>query len=314
MLTRREVVRGIGGVIAGIGASQFVPASHAASPRLHRLGVYVSNKTEHLDTFEAWLGRRVSLVGVFVGERDWQDFNAVWLLDLWKAKGRELHWSIPLLVEGATLANAAAGDYDRHYSRIAREIARWPGSGPLYIRTGWEFNFSWMKWAAAGKEAQYIAAFRRFVSCFREASTRFRFEWCPNIGDGRRLSELMNPAAAYPGHNFVDVIGLDHYYKRKWESPDPLTAFKSQLTRPYGLRWHVQFAAWCRKPAAYSEWGVNSDGKGRYMRLFNAWVYANNILWQNYWDRSSVTDCRLSNGNFPQTGDGYIAAFGAGRT
>ena len=36
----------------------------------------------------------------------------------------------------------------------------------------------------------------------------------------------MNPADAYPGDEYVDVIGMDFYYNIKWNPTDPVTGME----------------------------------------------------------------------------------------
>lgn len=275
------------------------------------VGVYLLDQASDLDAFESWLGKTVSHVAVFVGQANWLDFSAEWLVDMWRDRVAKLHWSIPLIVEGATLSEAASGAYNRRYTQIAREIAVWPGDDPMYIRIGWEFNYSGMLWAAGGREADFKLAYRNMVNCFRKVSSRFRFEWCPNIGNGRAANQIMAPQLAYPRDRFVDVIGLDVYYFKEWNSADSANAFASLRDRAYGLRWHANFARACRKPIAFSEWGVNSDNKEEFIYLFNQWMESNGALWHNYWNRNSAIECRLSDGQYPRTGKGYLLTYGA---
>ena len=105
------------------------------------------------------------------------------------------------------------------------------------MRTGWEFNGNWQPWAAAGKTSDYRGAFRKFVSAFRAVSDRFVFEWSPNIGD---LG--MNPEDAWPGNDYVDIIGLS-VYTHDSDPADPAEAFQLAVDRDYGLQWQQDFAA-----------------------------------------------------------------------
>ena len=96
---------------------------------------------------------------------------------------------------------------------LARSL---PTSETIYVRTGEEFNGTWMPWAAAGRAEEFVGAYRRFVDAFRSVSRQFRFEWNVNAGGTQ-----MNPADAYPGDGYVDVIGMDFYYNLALHSPVP---------------------------------------------------------------------------------------------
>ena len=285
----------------GIAIAAAAPATRPA------LVVHVGNDPAALHRFEAWLGCPVDGVGVYGGQADWADWSGSigYELGLWRAAHRRLYWSIPLIPEGASLANAARGDFDRRYAAAAAAIAAGtPGTAPILIRTGWEFNTPYMPWAAAGHEAAFVGAWRHFVGAFRHASPRFRFEWTPNLGGDE------DPARAYPGDGVVDVIGMDAYYNTRWDSTDAARAWRHNVERRYGLAWLEGFAAAHRKPTAYSEWGVMADGAGPYVAAAAAWFAGHRTVYQAYWDSDSTFPGKLSTGRLPHAGAAYRAAFG----
>jgi hypothetical protein len=177
------------------------------------LGVYLGNAPERVAPFEAWLGRRVDGVLGYTAGEIWEDIaDPGWPLGLWGRIDRPVFWSVPLLPAGgrATLERAARGAYDRHWRACARRLAAFrPQDRHLHVRTGWEFNGDWFPWAAEGKEAAFASAFRRFADAFRAASPRFLLEWnCGLITDGA------DPERAWPGADWVDVVGMDFYWNR----------------------------------------------------------------------------------------------------
>lgn len=275
-------------------------ASHPA------LVVHVGNDPAALHRFETWLGCRVDGVSVHSGQASWADWSGSigYELDLWRGVDRRLFWSVPLIPEGASLDDAARGTFDRRYRAAAATIAsRTAGTATIPMRTGWEFNTVYMPWASAGREAAFIGAFRHFVAAFRAASPRFRFEWTPNIGG------YTDPARAYPGDAFVDVIGMDAYYNTKWDSTDAAAAWRHNVQRRYGLSWLEAFAARHRKPTAYSEWGVMADGAGPYVSGAASWFAGHRTVYQAYWDTDSSFPGKLSAGRLPRAGAAYRAAF-----
>src|SRR5262245_18884119 len=114
------------------------------------LGVNNGNNADAVLQFESWLGRKVDLISQFLGEENWGQFDGHvdWALGLYRNLPRAITWSVPLLVKGATLREASAGAYNRHYTHVAQRIAAGRADPIIYIRTAWEFNGNWMKWAS----------------------------------------------------------------------------------------------------------------------------------------------------------------------
>jgi hypothetical protein len=288
----------------------------SATPRERRpaLVIYVGNDRAApaaLRQFETWLGCPVDGVSAHSGQASWSDWSGSigYLLNLWSASGRRLWWSVPLIPEGAKLADGARGAYDARYAAAARTIlAGTPGSREIPIRTGWEFNQAYMPWSTRGRgageqERAFAATFRHFVDSFRSVSGRFRFEWAPAIGG------QIDPALSYPGDAHVDVIGIDAYYNTRWDSADPEKAWETNVGRRYGLDWLERFAAAHRKPTAYGEWGVMSPGAGPYVRQAARWYARHPVLYQSYWNSDSSFPGKLSTGRLPGPGRAYREMF-----
>ncbi|MBY9064253.1 hypothetical protein K7957_15030 [Sphingomonas yunnanensis] len=274
----------------------------AAAPDFQSV-VYVGNDVPDLAAYESWLGRPTDGVQLFSGRNGWADWSDSigWLADRWKGVARTHYWSIPLFAEGGTLAAAAAGDYDSRWRGAAAALlANSPGDSTIAVRTGWEFNGDWQPWAAKGKEAEYRAAYRRFVASFRAVSDRFRFEWTPNVGDFGT-----NPEDSYPGDEFVDLIGMDFYYNHEWDPADPVAAFNYKVSERYGLAWHQDFAARHGKPTAYAEWGVSRDSDAPYVTLALAWFAAHQVVYASYWNSNAAYSGKLSDGQYPAVASAY---------
>ncbi|MDR0532901.1 MAG: hypothetical protein LBH01_03010 [Verrucomicrobiales bacterium] len=293
-----------------------------ASAKSEMLSVYVGNEPGALNDFETWFGRQADGVQLHTGYRGWSDYTGSvgWLQGVYAAVDRTKFWSIPLIPgaslngsdPGGTLAAAAGSSnsaYTTAWTTIANTLATGQPTGKIYIRTGWEFNADWFPWAATnGKAADYVTAYRNFVTTFRSVSDRFVFEWCPNIGN-----QGMNPAEAYPGNEYVDVIGMDFYYDVTWDSTDRngLDAWNYKVSEEYGLQWVVDFAAEHGKPVAYSEWGVNNPDGTAYMEAFADWLKNSpvEVLYQNYWNSNAAFAGMLSNDQYPLLSEAYLEAF-----
>ncbi len=272
------------------------------------LGVYAGNSVAKVQAFEEWLGRKSEIVLTHLGMESWKDFigSASYLSrDVWANIDTPVSWSVPLNVYRTSLEDAAAGDFNSYYRTAAEWIDRYSTSEKIYIRPGWEFNGFWMPWSAEGKEQAYIDAFRHLVDTFRSVSDRFVFEWVVNIGNFG-----MDPADAYPGDSYVDIVGMDFYHNPAWDPADPLRAWNQMANRKYGLEWLEDFATAHGKPTAYSEWGVMTDNMQPYLELVSDWFESHDVEYQVYWDANAGGYAgKLSEDAHPNTGSAFRDLF-----
>jgi hypothetical protein len=282
-----------------------VPCS-AGSPAL---SAYVGNSPPDLLQFEHWLGRPVDQIAAHTGRASWKDWvgSIKWSVELWSPFNKPIRWTIPLFSDQGNLQDAATGKYQSYYEQAAKILAQSRQSdNVIYVRTGEEFNGNWMPWSAAGREQDFVKAYRHFVEAFRSVSNRFRFEWNANIRETR-----MKPADAYPGDDYVDVVGMDFYYNTKWNPTNPVTAWDEMVRGQYGLQWLEDFAAAHKKPTAYPEWGVNTDGAGPYIERAAQWFSDHNVLYQSVWNSNDDFPGKLTDNQYPRAAAAYIESFGA---
>lgn len=123
---------------------------------------------------------------------------------------------IPLISwEGTRLSDITSGKHD------ALIRARADGVKALgkrvFIRWAWEMNGNWYAWSGARNganttaAARYRAAWRRVVSIFRaRGATNAVWVWSPNHANipARSWNRWQN---YYPGHSWVDWVGIDGY-------------------------------------------------------------------------------------------------------
>ncbi|WP_160000751.1 glycosyl hydrolase, partial [Roseomonas sp. 18066] len=276
------------------------------------MGVYVGNSPAELASYEKWLGRDVDAVHGVVGMANWKDYvsSVDWMTkSLWQGIDNSILWSVPLMVTdgSASLKTAATGSYNNYYASVAKSLlaSRAGDNDPIYIRTGWEFNGDWFAWNAIGKEQDFIGAFRQFVDSFRSVSSRFKFEWNVNYAEGG-----IDPAKAYPGDAYVDIVGMDFYWTPEYQGSDPTAAFNKIANAKYGLKWLEAFAAAHGKPTSYSEWGINSNNAGEYLKLVKEWFSTHNVVYQSFWDYTMDKVTSLSDGSLPNAGNAFKDLFG----
>jgi hypothetical protein len=270
------------------------------------VGVYVGNDPPDVVQFEKWLGCRAQQILVFTDERNWKNIaSPQWFVDRFAKLDRPAIWSIAMVPKGSSLALAATGTHDQYYAAAARALAhaRPDSQGLIHVRFGWELNGDWFPWAAEGKERAFIDTFRHMVDSFRSVSSKFRFEW--NINYGRP----MDPATAYPGDQYVDVIGMDFYWMPENLGNDPVEAFAKIRDDRYGLRYLQGFAAAHHKPVAFSEWGVTGDNAEPFIDAVRQWIQANGIAYSNYWNSDGDYPGRLSDNRWPHSGAAFRKAF-----
>ena len=121
-----------------------------------------------------------------------------------------------------TLAQGATGAYNSYFVTLAQTLVA-GGQANAYLRLGWEFDGSWMAWAATtpGAEASFASYFQQIVTAMRSVpGEQFRFVWNPDAGAFTQSGYSV--AAAYPGNAYVDVIGLDAY-DQSWAMPQTPT-------------------------------------------------------------------------------------------
>lgn len=272
-------------------------------------GVYLGTDPTKLSTYTQWAGAAPANVLNFLNNDSWSglDSSAGWQAWQWKGAGPGNVWAMPLTVHGTSLEQVATGAYNGHFLTAAQALAQSQPSndGSIYVRVGWEFNGDWMPWAAQGHEDAFINAFHQLVDTFRSVSDKFKFVWDVTEGDS-----TYNPAKAYPGDHYVDVIGMDTYYNTAWDSTDPTAAFQHNVKEPYGLQWQQDFAAAHGKATAFSEWGVQSDNAGPYIQAMSKWMSDHHMVYANYWNSSEGGyNGTLSNGQYPHAADAFRESF-----
>jgi hypothetical protein len=277
-------------------AVAFVPWS---SPIASGLGVYVGNEAADVGKFEKWLGCPVQQILLYTDRKEWSDIsNPQWITARFAGLNRPVLWSVSMIPTGATLELGATGAYDAYYVSAARVLARTRpnAQGIIRIRPGWEFNGDWFLWAAEGHEAAYVATFQHIVDSFRSVSSKFRFDW--NLNYGRP----MDPAKAYPGDKYVDVVSMDFYWRPQFLGSDPVAAFTKIRDDRHGLTYLQRFAAAHHKPVAFTEWGVETDNAKPFINLVSAWIKKYGVIYNNYWDSDGEFPGRLSGGQWPNSG------------
>jgi hypothetical protein len=321
-LTRRQLV---GNALVGAAAAALprVPASAATLSPIptQQIGAIAINDINAMNRFGKWLGRMQNYDLIYFNQNSWPELqNSIpYIVSIGKkvlAAGRKAYWSVP--VGGWNAYEVVRdGKQDALYKSMAQQIlAIYPAdTSRICIRLPWEFNGDFQSMRAkniAGlwDGVLYQKAFRRIVSLFRAVSSRFYFDWCPNIGTCGYA-----PGLCYPGDDVVDVISLDVYYQKQWDNTGQkdggLSIFNYRKTQPYGLDWLYNTATSHGKLIGIAEWGVDDNTAAIFTAKMAAWIKAvgSRLSHHSYWDRTEAINCQISTGALPAIGSAYKAAF-----
>jgi len=158
------------------------------------------------------------------------------------------------------LRKTVSGAYDADFRTVARTIIA-AGYPDAVLRLGHEFDGTWVQWSARDNEPAYIDAFRHVRNVFEQESKAFRYEWT-----GMRAPWRAHARGAYPGDAYVDIIGLDIYYRSQGQISDKVwNRYKATLEA------HRDFAIARGKPVSYPEWGRAHYDTGRFIGLMHDW-------------------------------------------
>lgn len=140
---------------------------------------------------------------------------------IWRTKAIPcLSWE-PMIIENhkektisyETILN---GNYDTYLAFIADEAKQW--QKPIIIRFAHEMNLERYHWGIEKKEEFgpqagdiYIKMFQYIVTFFRNRNvSNVLWAFCPNV-DSMPNKEWNNVMKYYPGHAYVDILGMDGY-------------------------------------------------------------------------------------------------------
>ena len=204
----------------------------------------------------------------------------------WQGSGYRLVLGVPILPGTGSLAQGAAGDYDRYFTTLAQNLVS-DGEANAILRLGWEFNGSWYPWyvQSSTDAANFDKFWQHIVTTMRAVpGEQFKFLW--NAERGHR-HELFTR----PGLSRQRLCGLRRHRRLRrilGDARTPAAAWSNQLTQQWGLNWLATFAAANGKPIAIPEWSVSirSDGGGMgddpaFVANMADWFVAHNVAFDD---------------------------------
>ncbi|MFC5217189.1 glycoside hydrolase family 26 protein [Streptomyces coerulescens] len=252
---------------------------------------YGAAGVQRMQELSRWLGGQEPRVGhtYLPGDR-WDNIEgAHGFLDSWaewrRAKAdRMLVLNVPMMEHNeenvpdpavrGLLRHAAAGAFDEHFAVLAERLVDL-GVPDTVIVLGWEMNGTTYTHRCGPDPDSWKQYWRRIVEVMRSVEgQRFRFDFAPSRG-----TDAIPWPECYPGDDVVDIIGMDAY-----DQPHGV-GFDEQVSEPYGLRHHVEFARWHGKPISYPEWGLFRNGDNvTYMLRMLAWMDEHKPLYNTITD------------------------------
>ncbi|WP_031094924.1 glycoside hydrolase family 26 protein [Streptomyces sp. NRRL S-1896] len=172
------------------------------------------------------------------------------------------------------LRQAADGAFDHHFRALAERLVELKVPDTVIV-LGWEMNGTTYTHRCGPDPAAWKTYWNRIVATMRSVPGQdFRFDFTPSRG-----RDAVPWTECYPGDATVDIIGMDAY-----DQPSGLS-FDEQVTEPYGLQQHVDFARAHGKAISYPEWGLFRNGdNAEYMRRMLAWIDEHKPLYNTLTD------------------------------
>ena len=227
--------------------------------------------------FGAWREHPLDIAEVWPNRSTWASIvDPAWLYRTWEGSPYTMVISVAMLptdVPGASIRACANGTYNAHWRQFGQMISSY-GLGSSIIRLGWEFNGNWYPWAATDPTA-WAECWRQAVTSAWSTAPRLRWDWNVNRGAS---SALADPTRAYPGNQYVSMIGIDSY--DMWP-PVVSGGWQQQLDGKQGLNYWLAFAKAHGKKLSVPEWGSVRYGRSaggddpRYIRDMRAFFAAN---------------------------------------
>ncbi|GAB2908601.1 glycoside hydrolase family 26 protein [Streptomyces mayteni] len=262
------------GLLMAAGPTQPVPEDS--------FGAFVGSGTEgiqRLVDLQDWLGGTEARVGhTYLPGDEWvniegrPEFLRPWAEWRRAADDRLFVLNVPMVERDEAglsdrevsrlLRDGARGRFDDHFRTLAERLVEF-GVRDTVLVLGWEMNGSTYRHRCAPNPEAWRAYWRRIVTVMREVpGQEFRFDFAPSRG-----RDAIGWDRCYPGDDVVDIIGMDSYDQPPGED------FDEQISQPYGLQAHVDFAKEHGKPISFPEWGLFRNGDNpEYMRRMLAWI------------------------------------------
>ena len=206
-------------------------------------------------------------------------------------------WTITELAAGSALPTAAAS----WFSTFAKQVNYWMNANSgkrVVMRMMGEFNGTWAAnvgspsgsgdyWigSAGSKNATYIEAYRRIhaaVEAEMDVGNDLVWAWCPMAwAPGWSSGSVQDPAGAYPGDAYVDLLFPDWYTAPGTRSAQPLTSKGGSFAHLDACIDYMRTIS-AAKPVGIGEFGVGIPVPGWSAQYPSGWTAQG--LWSDFFD------------------------------
>ncbi|MBT2452645.1 hypothetical protein J7F03_37515 [Streptomyces sp. ISL-43] len=291
---RRLASTCIGTVTAGLlatGAALAAPEEEAADIAVGAYLDYGPRGVARIPFLSRWLGGKEIRVGhTYLPGDQWAgiegkvDFLQDWAEWRQERDDRLFVLNVPMQERNearvpdyqvARLIRAGAdGEYDGHFKKLAERLVAL-GVPDTVIVLGWEMNGVTYTHRCGPDPENWKVYWRRVVNTMRSVpGQEFKFDFTPNRG-----TDAIGWTKCYPGDDVVDIVGMDSYDQA------PGRTFDDQISQPYGLQQHVDFAKAHGKEISYPEWGLFRNGDNpEYVRRMLKWIEQQKPLYHTITD------------------------------
>lgn len=309
-----------GGLVACSGSKEKTPPPPAVTGVRWVSGAN-GNFPAEIRPWGVWTGRDVDLAMVFGTRDSWQTMvDGGWPLNAFTPAQFPGKLSIaePLWPKGGDENACAAGAYDGYWAQFGRSLVSY-GRGDAFVRLGWEFNGEWFWWHPTNVET-WKTCYRRAVTAIRSTAPKAVIDWTMTMHRDTLPGGHTNVWAAYPGDDYVDVIGIDSY--DMWPASPTEKTWDRQCAKSSGLCTVIKEARARGKRFSVPEWGVvRADGGGGdnpfyVQKMYDVFLANADILaYEAYYNNSEAGNVKSSLLNpelNPQSAKLYRQLFSAG--
>jgi hypothetical protein len=262
-VTARNIRNAVVAVTTGLlTVGLLVSPAEAVSPQIPKKlsglrwasGTFVQNQSRaRYDAFGTWRRAKADVAVTFPGRSTWAEIvSPDWIYADWQNAPQTLVLSLAPFPDkrGYSLARCARGDYDNQWRTFGAGVTRAGMANRTVVRLGWEFNGSWVPWAARNPKS-FVGCWKRVFRAAESVAPGLRWDWTVNRGVG---DALVDARRAWPGERYVDIVGIDSY--DGWPPVLGKAGWKAQYAGKYGLKFWADFARRRGKRLSVPEWGL----------------------------------------------------------
>ncbi|WP_434530799.1 glycosyl hydrolase [Haloarcula sp. NS06] len=265
------------------------------------VGIYLGDESA-LKPWEEWFGRTVDHYSFSVPRDGWDDYrikNMPFEIPIEPiADQRDIIVTAKMFPPSdSTLSAVAGGEHTEQHRNFGSSLTH-NGMADATIRIGHEFNGHWSSDGAVGRPDMFIEAWKQTVSAMNSVGgSNFSYIWAPSNG-----REDMDPTTAYPGDEWVDMIGPTVYdageiYQSQCGNRSIKYCreqnWKKTVNEEFGLDFWAEFSRRHEKTLVFPEYGItarNWNGAGggdnrKFIANIAEWMSANSDIvgWHNLW-------------------------------